>query len=98
MEGETGSGKTTQIPQFLTFLCKNLKKPQSHQKLKIAITQPRRVACISVAKRVAEELDVVLGHEVGYHVRFDEKFSSSTIIKYITDGMLLREAIRDNQL
>jgi pre-mRNA-splicing factor ATP-dependent RNA helicase DHX15/PRP43 len=53
------------------------------------------VAAMSVAKRVAEELDVVLGEEVGYSIRFEDKSSQKTILKYLTDGMLLREAIND---
>ncbi len=85
LQGETGSGKTTQIPQFL--LEANYKT--------IGITQPRRVAAMSVAKRVSEELDVVLGEEVGYSIRFEETCSPKTRIKYMTDGMLLREAISD---
>ena len=57
----------------------------------IACTQPRRVAAMSVAKRVSEEMDVVLGEEVGYSIRFEDKTSHKTILKYMTDGMLLRE-------
>ena len=64
IQGETGSGKTTQIPQFLL---------QDGYNKGIAVTQPRRVAAQSVAKRVSEEMDVVLGEEVGYSVRFDDK-------------------------
>lgn len=89
VEGETGSGKTTQIPQFLLSL---LAQPG---KKAIACTQPRRVAAMSIAKRVSEEMDVVLGEEVGYSVRFEECSTSSTILKFMTDGMLLREAMND---
>lgn len=64
----------------------------------IGITQPRRVAAITVAKRVAEERGAVLGEEVGYCVRFDDCTSPNTYIKFITDGMLLREAMLDNAL
>lgn len=85
LQGETGSGKTTQIPQFLI---------EGGYKY-IAVTQPRRVAAMSVARRVAEELDVNLGEEVGYSIRFEENYSNKTVIKYMTDGMLLREAISD---
>lgn len=53
----------------------------------VACTQPRRVAAMSVAKRVAEEMDVVLGLEVGYTIRFEDKTSSKTLLKYCTDGM-----------
>jgi pre-mRNA-splicing factor ATP-dependent RNA helicase DHX15/PRP43 len=91
--GETGSGKTTQIPQFVLF--DDL--PQLTGKL-VACTQPRRVAAMSVAQRVANELDVELGEEVGYSIRFEEKSGPNTILKYMTDGMLLREAMQDNNL
>jgi pre-mRNA-splicing factor ATP-dependent RNA helicase DHX15/PRP43 len=91
--GETGSGKTTQIPQFVLY--DDL--PQSSNKM-VACTQPRRVAAMSVAQRVAEELDVPLGEEVGYSIRFEEKSGPKTILKYMTDGMLLREAMTDHDL
>ena len=64
----------------------------------IACTQPRRVAAMSVAKRVSEELDVELGEEVGYSIRFEDLTSKKTILKYMTDGMLLREAQLDHDL
>ena len=64
----------------------------------VACTQPRRVAAMSVAQRVADEMDVNLGEEVGYSIRFDDKTSSKTILKYMTDGMLLREAMNDHDL
>ena len=64
----------------------------------IGITQPRRVAAITVAKRVAEERGTKLGDEVGYSVRFDECTSPNTYIKFLTDGMLLREAMIDREL
>ncbi|GFZ05008.1 RNA helicase family protein [Actinidia rufa] len=90
--GETGSGKTTQIPQFLfnAGFC--------HDGKIIGITQPRRVAAVSVARRVAEECGVELGQRVGYSVRFDDMTSNSTRIKYMTDGLLLREALLDQYL
>lgn len=91
--GETGSGKTTQIPQFVLF--DDL--PHLNKKM-IACTQPRRVAAMSVAQRVAQELDVALGEEVGYSIRFEDRTSPSTILKYMTDGMLLREAMNDHDL
>ena len=88
--GETGSGKTTQIPQFLLF------DEQPQQKgMMIACTQPRRVAAMSVAKRVSEEMDVHLGETVGYSIRFEDCTSDQTLLKYMTDGMLLREAMTD---
>ena len=64
----------------------------------IAITQPRRVAAISIAKRVSEELGVRLGEEVGYSIRFEDVTSEKTKIKYMTDGMLLRELLSDQVL
>ncbi|KAG9290544.1 hypothetical protein G9A89_020914 [Geosiphon pyriformis] len=91
--GETGSGKTTQIPQFLCYdELPHLKKKQ------IACTQPRRVAAMSVAKRVADEMDVKLGEEVGYNIRFEDCSGPKTMLKYLTDGMLLREAMNDPRL
>ncbi|CRG84288.1 pre-mRNA-splicing factor ATP-dependent RNA helicase DHX15/PRP43 [Talaromyces islandicus] len=91
--GETGSGKTTQIPQFVLF--DDL--PQTQRKM-VACTQPRRVAAMSVAERVAAEMDVKLGEEVGYSIRFEDMTSQKTILKYMTDGMLLREAMNDHNL
>lgn len=89
VEGETGSGKTTQIPQFLLPL---LAVPG---KSTIACTQPRRVAAMSIAKRVSEEMDVEMGMEVGYTIRFEDCTTPQTILKFMTDGMLLREAQND---
>lgn len=86
--GETGSGKTTQIPQYL--LEANVNKNAI-----IAVTQPRRVAAITISQRVAEEQGTELGQKVGYCVRFEDVTSENTKIKYMTDGMLLREAILD---
>ncbi|TYZ64887.1 hypothetical protein PybrP1_001110 [[Pythium] brassicae (nom. inval.)] len=84
--GETGSGKTTQIPQFLL--------EQSGGAARVAITQPRRVAAITVAQRVSLEVgrDAV-GETVGYCVRFDDATSAATRLKFMTDGMLVREAL-----
>ncbi|ODM92125.1 putative pre-mRNA-splicing factor ATP-dependent RNA helicase DHX16 [Orchesella cincta] len=92
IEGETGSGKTTQIPQYLkeAGFCDDGKK--------VGCTQPRRVAAMSVAARVAEELGVKLGNEVGYSIRFEDCTSERTIIKYMTDGMLLREFLGEPDL
>ncbi|KAM8879137.1 ATP-dependent RNA helicase DHX15-like [Spinachia spinachia] len=89
--GETGSGKTTQIPQWCVDMVKGLPGP----KRAVACTQPRRVAAMSVAQRVADEMDVMLGQEVGYSIRFEDCSSAKTILKYMTDGMLLREAMND---
>ncbi|KAF7727863.1 ATP-dependent RNA helicase dhx8 [Apophysomyces ossiformis] len=88
--GETGSGKTTQIPQYILEGIPELKK--------IGVTQPRRIAAITVAKRVSEEQDVRLGTTVGYTIRFDDRTSPSTKLKYMTDGVLLREATQDPYL
>ena len=89
--GETGSGKTTQITQYLV--------EWNYAKFgKIGCTQPRRVAAQSVARRVSEEFGCKLGEYVGYSVRFDDCCSEDTIIKYMTDGMLLREALIDKNL
>ena len=88
--GETGSGKTTQIPQFLAYDM----LPQKTGKM-IACTQPRRVAAMSVAQRVADEMDVKLGEQVGYTIRFEDVSGPQTVLKYMTDGMLLREAMTD---
>jgi len=89
--GETGSGKTTQITQYLAeagFTARG----------KIGCTQPRRVATMSVAKRVAEEFGCCLGQEVGYTIRFEDCTGPETSIKYMTDGMLLRECLMDLDL
>ena len=88
--GETGSGKTTQIPQYVVYD----ELPHFNKKL-IACTQPRRVAAMSVAQRVADEMDVELGQEVGYSIRFEDVTGPKTMLKYMTDGMLLREAMHD---
>eukprot|EP01128_Nolandella_sp_AFSM9_P010324 TRINITY_DN710_c0_g1_i1.p1 TRINITY_DN710_c0_g1~~TRINITY_DN710_c0_g1_i1.p1 ORF type:complete len:1005 (+),score=215.59 TRINITY_DN710_c0_g1_i1:41-3055(+) len=90
--GETGSGKTTQIPQYLYEggYCKG--------GLKVGCTQPRRVAAMSVAKRVADEMGVRLGYEVGYSIRFEDCTSDKTVVKYMTDGMLLREFLGEPDL
>ncbi|XP_015968870.1 probable pre-mRNA-splicing factor ATP-dependent RNA helicase DEAH2 isoform X1 [Arachis duranensis] len=92
--GETGSGKTTQIPQFVLNAV-DLETPDKCRKMMIACTQPRRVAAMSVSRRVAEEMDVMIGEEVGYSIRFEDCSSSRTVLKYLTDGMLLREAMTD---
>lgn len=89
--GETGSGKSTQIPQFLI--------ESVHKGKKIAVTQPRRVAAISLAGRVAAEYGCIIGDEVGYSVRFDNRtHDKKTKLKYLTDGMLLRELMMDKKL
>lgn len=90
--GETGSGKTTQLPQYLH------EAGYTKNGQKVGCTQPRRVAAMSVAARVAEEMAVKLGNEVGYSVRFDDNTSDKTIVKYMTDGMLLREFMTEPDL
>ncbi|KAL3652948.1 hypothetical protein CASFOL_002629 [Castilleja foliolosa] len=92
--GETGSGKTTQIPQFVLDAIE-LESPDKRKKFMVACTQPRRVAAMSVSRRVAEEMDVTIGEEVGYSIRFEDCSSARTVLKYLTDGMLLREAMTD---
>ncbi|XP_057791876.1 pre-mRNA-splicing factor ATP-dependent RNA helicase DEAH1 isoform X2 [Salvia miltiorrhiza] len=89
--GETGSGKTTQIPQYLH-------EAGYSERGKIGCTQPRRVAAMSVAARVSQELGVKLGHEVGYSIRFEDCTSEKTVLKYMTDGMLLREFLGEPDL
>ncbi|NXY84938.1 DHX33 helicase, partial [Alcedo cyanopectus] len=86
--GETGSGKTTQVPQYL------YEAGVGRQGI-IAVTQPRRVAAIALATRVSSETTTELGRLVGYSVRFDDLTSDETRIKFLTDGMLLREAVGD---
>lgn len=89
--GETGSGKTTQIPQYLHEIGYT-------QTGMIGITQPRRVAAMSVSARVSQEMGVKLGHEVGYSIRFEDCTSDKTKLKYMTDGMLLREFLNEPDL
>ena len=86
--GETGSGKTTQMPQYI------LEKGINND-LMVACTQPRRVAAMSVAARVSEERGKRLGTEVGYSIRFEDKTSPQTKLKFMTDGLLLRELLTD---
>lgn len=89
--GETGSGKSTQLSQMLH------RRGYTKSGL-IGVTQPRRVAAVSVARRVAQELGVHLGDEVGYAIRFEDRTSERTRIKYLTDGVLLRESLSDPEL
>ena len=95
LTAETGSGKSTQVPQFLlsTPWCTG----------RIAVTQPRRVAAISLARRVADEMGTAMGKssptaQVGYSVRFDDNVGRSNKIKFLTEGMLLQEMLRDPAL
>ncbi|XP_064089669.1 pre-mRNA-splicing factor ATP-dependent RNA helicase PRP16-like [Macrobrachium nipponense] len=89
--GETGSGKTTQLTQYLH------EDGYSEHGI-IGCTQPRRVAAMSVAKRVSDEMGTHLGKEVGYAIRFEDCTTEETIIKYMTDGILLRECLRESDL
>eukprot|EP01065_Artemidia_motanka_P029544 TRINITY_DN35641_c0_g1_i1.p1 TRINITY_DN35641_c0_g1~~TRINITY_DN35641_c0_g1_i1.p1 ORF type:complete len:1076 (+),score=329.72 TRINITY_DN35641_c0_g1_i1:60-3287(+) len=96
--GETGSGKTTQITQYLYEAGYCRPAADGREKLMVGCTQPRRVAAMSVAKRVSEEVGTDLGGKVGYSIRFEDCTSERTLIKYMTDGVLLREAMRDPEL
>ncbi|KAI8391758.1 P-loop containing nucleoside triphosphate hydrolase protein [Radiomyces spectabilis] len=90
--GETGSGKTTQVPQFLYEA--GWSHPDSDNPGLIGVTQPRRVATVSMAKRVAHELNLS-EDEVSYQIRYDATVSDKTRIKFMTDGVLLRELSQD---
>jgi ATP-dependent helicase HrpA len=89
--GETGSGKTTQLPKLALELGRGVRGAIGH-------TQPRRIAARSVAARIAEELDVELGAQVGYQVRFGDRTSADTLVKVMTDGILLAEVHDDPHL
>lgn len=91
VSGETGSGKTTQLPKICLELGRGRKKMIGH-------TQPRRIAATSVANRIAEELQTEIGDWVGYQIRFTDKTSSRSAIKLMTDGILLAESQRDPML
>ncbi|KAI6005354.1 pre-mRNA splicing factor [Pisolithus marmoratus] len=89
---ETGSGKTTQLPQYLH------EAGYTAGGLRVGCTQPRRVAAMSVAARVAEEMGTKVGYEVGYSIRFEDCTSNKTVLKYMTDGMLMREFLTEPDL
>ncbi|MDB4939443.1 MAG: ATP-dependent helicase HrpA, partial [Labilithrix sp.] len=89
--GATGSGKTTQLPKIALAMGRGLEKI-------IGVTQPRRIAATSVAARVASELGTPLGTDVGYQVRFDDRTSPATYVKFMTDGILLAEIQGDRLL
>jgi ATP-dependent helicase HrpA len=89
--GETGSGKTTQLPKICLELGRGIEGVIGH-------TQPRRIAARSVAERIAEELSTELGTTVGYQVRFTDHSSTNTLVKVMTDGILLAEMQRDRDL
>ena len=88
VQGPTGCGKTTQLPRIL------LRNPQITGR--IGLTQPRRIAAVSVANRIAHEIGCTLGEEVGYAIRFDDKTSEETMVKVMTDGILLQESRTDH--
>ena len=92
VKGDTGSGKTTQVPQFLYEA--GYGSPEGPTPGMIGITQPRRVAAVSMAKRVGDELGDH-GHKVGYQIRFDSNVSNGTAVKFMTDGILIRELSHD---
>jgi ATP-dependent helicase HrpA len=89
--GETGSGKTTQLPKICLELGRGIRGTIGH-------TQPRRLAARTVAQRVADELRTPLGDAVGYTVRFTDQVSDRTLVKLMTDGILLAEIQRDRRL
>jgi len=89
---ETGSGKTTQLPQYLH------EAGYTKDGMMVGCTQPRRVAAMSVAARVADEMGTKVGYEVGYSIRFEDCTSHKTVLKYMTDGMLLREFLTEPDL
>jgi ATP-dependent RNA helicase DHX8/PRP22 len=103
--GDTGSGKTTQIPQYIieSFKISDLTANDEELKVKdgiprLVITQPRRVAAIQMAKRVAFEKRYTLGKEIGWSIRFEDHTCPDTFIKYVTDGILVRECLADPNL
>lgn len=89
--GETGTGKSTQLPQFLSDHFTASGKC-------VVCTQPRRVAAVTIAQKVASEQGCNVGDRVGYSIRFEDKCSSKTRIKFVTDGVLLRECMSDPNL
>ncbi|MGB7451230.1 MAG: DEAD/DEAH box helicase, partial [Lysobacterales bacterium] len=91
ISGETGSGKTTQIPKMCMQAGRGVRGL-------IGCTQPRRIAAQAMADRVAEELNTPLGSVVGYQVRFREKLNKDGIVKFMTDGILLAETTHDRNL
>ena len=91
IQGSTGSGKTTQVPQFLYEAGYGTLRTKG----RIAVTEPRRIAAINMSKRVAYEMGFRHGAEVGYQIRHDRLVTDSTVIKFVTDGVLLKELEQD---
>lgn len=89
--GETGTGKSTQLPQYLAEYFVGEGKC-------VVCTQPRRVAAVTIAQKVASEQGCNVGEKVGYSIRFEDKCSNKTRIKFVTDGVLLRECMSDPKL
>ncbi|KAK9067710.1 hypothetical protein SSX86_011821 [Deinandra increscens subsp. villosa] len=93
--GETGNGESTQIPQFVLEAVELESADRRSRELMVGCTQTSRMAVTFVSRRVAEEMDVTIGEEVGYSIPFEDRSSARTVLKYLTDGMLLREAMTD---
>ena len=91
--GETGSGKSTQLPQYL------MENGWTNSKQMICVTEPRRIAAINLAKRVCDEKFSILGHQIGYAIRFEDCFLPGvTRAKFVTDGLLIREMMQNPML
>ena len=90
--GDTGCGKTTQVPQYI------LKSLMTDKQRLIGVTQPRRISTIGVAERVARELHSNTGDRVGYEIRFEAKTNENTQIKFMTEGILLKEYLQGNRI
>lgn len=89
VQGETGCGKTTQLPQFIL---------QEYPNCRLAVTQPRRLAAVGVARRVCKELGCQIGSTVGYHIRGEKRYSQSTKIVFMTTGMFIQELVGTKEL